>query len=289
MLSKRVAFIQREADFKWSSAFFERLTRDLQTATRVTRDFHHNELIPLDEAETSLYDTLINSGPQRRVEATGWRRGRNKRGTNADGKSSNSQSRTLSRSAPRPDEFRRSNRMQSLLQMEDTLPTTMEQEFLFYEDEDDEQQQQMQERMMSPDDEESYGRMVYEGDEQVAGVTASPGEERGEYLYADRLAAMSSSGDSAAAPVPGISGPDPSTTRTPVRRGRDDRSFGAVVEGRSELLSEQWAENSAFSSNKLETRVVDQASGVQINMASSLFSSFGLCTIIVISIFILGV
>ena len=289
VLSTRVAFLKREENFLQASTFVGRLTRDLQTATRVTRDFHHNELVPLDEAETSLFDSLINAGQQSRGGQSGWPRGRNKRGISADGTEGNSlpraQSRAMSRPAtpPRPYQmngFARRNRVQQLLQTEDTLPATVEHDFVYYTE--DEEQMLQQQRSLS-DEDELFGKVVYEGDdEQVAATVAALGDERGEYFSADRLAALSA-GNSTTALAPGASIVD--STRSPVRRGRDDRGVG---DGRSELLSERLAARNAFGSNKLETRAVDQAAAVQINSASSLISSLELFALTVICIFILA-
>lgn len=296
-----MAFLKREADFQSASAFVARVTRDLQMATRDTRDLHHNELVPLDEADKSLFDSFVYSAPQSRGDATGWRRGRNKRGTATEG-SAKAGNRTQSiqnlrpAPAPRPgpNEFARRSRVQSLLQTEDTLPTAVEQDFLYYDDETE--QLQPQQQLMSPadgdvDEDELVGRVVYENDdEQVAAMASSSGvgDERGEYFSADRLASLS---NWTTAPAPG-----PDSTRSPVRRIRD---FGPM-EGRSELLSEQLADRTAFgsissSSNNIninnnikETRMAEQAAAVQINSASTLFTSLGIYAIIIISIFTVG-
>lgn len=289
-----MAFLKREADFQSASAFVARVTRDLQMATRDTRDLHHNELVPLDEADKSLFDSFVYSAPQSRGDATGWRRGRNKRGTATEG-STKAGNRTQSiqnlrpAPAPRPgpNEFARRSRVQSLLQTEDTLPTPVEQDFLYYDDETE--QLQPQQQQMSPadgdvDEDELVGRVVYENDDEQVAAMASfgVGDERGEYFSADRLAALS---NWTTAPAPGAD-----STRSPVRRGRD---FGPM-EGRSELLSEQLADRYAFGSrsssnnNIKETRMAEQAAAVQINSASTLFTSLGIYAIIIISIFTVG-
>ena len=163
--------------------------------------------------------------------------------------------------------------MQQLLQTEDTLPATVEHDFVYYAE--DEEQMLLQQQSPS-DEDELFGKVTYEGDnEQVAATATALGDERGEYFSADRLAALSA-GNSTTAPVV-------DSTRSPVRRGRDDRGVGDT---RSELLSEQLAASNAFGSNKLETRAADPAAAVQINSASSLISSFGLLALIVICNFI---